>query len=73
MIKIKACTFTIMHFLIAFSVAFALTGSFVVGGAIALIEPLCNAVGYVFHEKAWDKFSAKRASREAELTVPTSG
>ena len=52
---LKTCTFTIMHFIIAFLVAGLLSGSWVVGGAIALVEPLCNSVGYFFHEKFWDK------------------
>jgi len=52
---IKTITFTCMHFIIAFSVAYALTGSITVGGLVALVEPLCNAVGFYFHEKVWDR------------------
>ena len=47
----KTCTFTIMHFTIAFLVAYAMTGDIMIGGAIALVEPLCNSIGYYFHEK----------------------
>jgi uncharacterized membrane protein len=57
----KSITFTIMHFIIALSVAYLLTGSLVVGGLIALVEPLVNSVGYYFHEKAWDSLQAKKA------------
>lgn len=57
---LKTCTFTVMHLAIAFAVAFALTGSFVLGGAIAIIEPLCNSFGYAIHERVWEKIRAKR-------------
>ena len=50
---IKTISFAIMHFSVAFGVAYALTGDLVIGGAIALIEPAVNTVGYYFHEKVW--------------------
>lgn len=53
---LKTVTFTLMHFTIAFSVAYALTGSLAVGGLVAIVEPLCNAVGFHFHEKLWKRF-----------------
>ncbi|WP_185232883.1 DUF2061 domain-containing protein [Teredinibacter franksiae] len=55
---IKSITFTVMHFVIAFSVAWVLTGDWAVGGVIALVEPLVNSVGYFFHEKIWAKVLA---------------
>jgi uncharacterized membrane protein len=51
----KTFTFAIVHFIVAFSVGFALTGSIAIGGAIALIEPALNTVAYFFHEKAWER------------------
>lgn len=53
---LKTVTFTLMHFAIAFSVAYALTGSVTVGGLVAIVEPLCNAVGFHFHQKFWKRF-----------------
>lgn len=58
----KAITFAIMHITIAFLVAYVFTGSWVIGGAIALVEPAVNTVGYVFHEKIWAKILERRAS-----------
>lgn len=55
----KTISFSIMHFSVAFSVAYLMTGSFVVGGAIALVEPAINSVAYFFHEKWWEKASAE--------------
>ena len=51
----KTLSFAVMHFSIAFSVAYLLSGSFIVGGAIAIVEPAINTVGYYFHEKFWQK------------------
>lgn len=55
---IKPITFAMMHFTIAFLVAWALTGDWAIGGAMALIEPAINSVGYIFHEKIWARLGA---------------
>lgn len=53
MLKTKTLTFALMHFSIAFSVAYLLTGSLFVGGLVAIIEPSLNTVAFYFHEKFW--------------------
>ncbi|MCH8500699.1 MAG: DUF2061 domain-containing protein [Aliidiomarina sp.] len=58
----KTFTFAVVHFAVAFTVTYLLTGSWVLGGLIALIEPAVNTVAYFFHEKAWDYFGAKKSS-----------
>jgi uncharacterized membrane protein len=50
---IKTVTFAILHFSVAFTVAYLFTGSFLIGGLMALVEPACNTVVFYFHEKAW--------------------
>ncbi|MBM3539334.1 MAG: DUF2061 domain-containing protein [Alphaproteobacteria bacterium] len=55
----KTISFAVVHFAVAFSVAYLLTGSVAVGGLVALVEPLCNTVAYHFHEKAWALFGRK--------------
>jgi len=52
----KTLTFATLHFGVAFSVGYALTGSALVGGTIALVEPAINTVVFFFHEKAWATF-----------------
>ena len=52
---IKTATFAVMHFSIAFSVAYALTGDVIVGGAVALVEPAVNTVAFYFHERVWER------------------
>ncbi|MBB6095897.1 putative membrane protein [Povalibacter uvarum] len=59
---LKTVTFTTMHISIAFTVVYLMTGSVMVGGAVALIEPLCNSVGYFFHERVWERIRASRAT-----------
>ncbi len=51
----KTLSFAAVHFSVAFTVGYAMTGSVAVGGAIAVVEPLCNTVAYFFHEKIWQK------------------
>jgi uncharacterized membrane protein len=63
----KTLSFAVVHFVVAFSVGYALTGSLAVGGAIALVEPTLNSVAYFFHEKAWEK---ARIPRRERASVP---
>ena len=53
---LKTITFAIAHFATAFTVAYIITGSVVIGGAVALIEPAVNTVVFYFHEKLWNKY-----------------
>lgn len=58
----KTITFAIMHFRVAFTVAWWLTGSAIVGGAVALVEPAINTVAFYFHEKVWQRIQSARQS-----------
>jgi len=60
----KTCSFLALHLLVGFSVAYLFTGSIMIAGGIALVEPLVNAVVFFFHERAW-----RRDSRPAPLDV----
>jgi uncharacterized membrane protein len=69
---IKTLTFALMHFSIAFAVAYALTGDLVVGGAVATIEPLVNTLGYSIHERIWDRLRQRRqVSRQSVVVSDT--
>ena len=50
----KTLSFAAMHMTVAFGVVYLLTGDVLAGGAVALIEPLCNTVAFHFHEKWWN-------------------
>ena len=59
----KTLSFLILHFMVGFSVAYAFTGELAVSGAIALVEPMANAVVFFFHERAWRRAGASRPRR----------
>ncbi len=56
----KTISFGALHMMVAFSVAYVLSGSLLVGGAIALVEPMINTVVYFFHEKVWERIHQRR-------------
>lgn len=64
---IKTLTFAAMHFSIAFTVAYLLTGSVLIGGAMALIEPAINTVAFYFHEIAWQRIGAAKAASPVHM------
>lgn len=64
----KTATFATVHFTVAFAIAYLLTGSVAIAGALALVEPLANTVAYLLHERAWVRFTSHRAAPDA--TVP---
>lgn len=55
----KTMSFAAVHFVVAFTVGYAMSGSILVGGAIALVEPALNTVAYHFHEKVWDRMKTQ--------------
>ena len=57
----KTLTFAVVHFSVAFGVAYLLTGSIGISGAVALVELLANTVAFHFHEKAWRRWGDKTA------------
>ncbi|MBE2168367.1 MULTISPECIES: DUF2061 domain-containing protein [Cobetia] len=73
---IKTLTFASMHFSIAFGVTYLLTGDIVVGGLVAIVEPAVNTVAFFFHEKVWNRVTARRqqaAESEANSRNAMSG
>lgn len=57
----KTMSFAAIHFTVAFSLGYLFTGSLLVGGAMALIEPACNTVAFHLHEKAWKRRERRMA------------
>lgn len=56
----KTASFAAVHFSVAFSVAYLISGNPLVGGAIALIEPAINTLAYHFHERVWNRIRGAR-------------
>ena len=61
---LKTLTFAALHFSVAFSVTYVLTGSIGVSGAVALVEPLINTVVFYFYEKAWNLYEKIKQSNK---------
>lgn len=61
----KTMSFAAVHFSVAFMVGYLMTGSVMVGGAIALVEPAINTIAYHLHEKVWKRLqTAERADAQ---------
>ena len=54
----KTFSFAVVHFAVAFTVGYVLSGSVLVGGALALVEPAINTIAYYFHERVWTRIQA---------------
>lgn len=61
----KTLSFAALHFTVAFLLGWLVTGSVLVGGALALVEPACNTIVFHFHEKVWKRIERQRAQRQA--------
>jgi uncharacterized membrane protein len=59
----KTLSFAALHFTVAFLLGWLFTGSLLVGGALALVEPAWNTVVFHFHEKVWKRIERRRAQR----------
>lgn len=58
-----------MHMAVSFSVLYILTGSFVAGGAAAVLEPICNVILLPFHDRFWERVRQKVEARRQQTAV----
>lgn len=65
----KTLSFAILHFVVAFTVGWLFTGSWLVGGALALVEPAVNTVVFHFHEKVWKWIERRRARTDSLMAL----
>lgn len=65
----KTLSFAALHFTVAFLLGWLFTGSLLVGGALALVEPACNTVVFHFHEKIWKRIEQRRAQRSEQAAA----
>jgi len=59
----KTASFAVLHFAVAFCVAYALSGSVAVAGGIGLLEPIANTVAFLLHERAWRRLAPEAGIR----------
>jgi uncharacterized membrane protein len=55
----KTLSFAVVHFSIAFSLGYLVTGSVWLGGALAVLEPTLNTIAYHVHEHLWQRKAAR--------------
>ncbi len=65
-IALKTVTYCVMHFVVAVSVAFVLTGDIRIALAIGIIEPLVQTVFFTLHDRIWNSVEARKAARKAD-------
>jgi uncharacterized membrane protein len=63
----KTMSFAVVHFTVAFTVAYLMSGSLLVGGSIALVEPVVNTIAYHFHEQVWNRVKNARVPAPNQL------
>ncbi len=49
----KPITYSLMHLIVAITVAYALTRDWRIALGVGVIEPIVQTVAYMLHEKAW--------------------
>jgi uncharacterized membrane protein len=65
---LKTASFATLHFSVAFGVTYAVTGSWRVSGAVAIIEPMVNTVVFFFHELFWSRRDGVRVAASRALS-----
>jgi uncharacterized membrane protein len=66
---LKTCTYAVMHFCVAITVTFVLTGDWRVALAVGIIEPIVQTFAFALHEGAWNKAEARTGTPPCSHTV----
>lgn len=66
----KTMSFAAVHFTVAFTVGYLMTGSVLVGGALALVEPAVNTVAFYFHEQVWKTLQKRKSGNGHSILQP---
>lgn len=68
-IAIKTLTYGLMHFVVAVSVAYAITRDIGVSLAIGIVEPLVQTLFFTLHDHIWNRIEARRAKKSKVLAA----
>lgn len=55
----KTGSYSLMHLVVAVTVAYALSGDWRIALGIGIVEPLVQTVAYTLHERVWERFARK--------------
>lgn len=61
----KTGSYYLLHITVAAAVAYAITGDVWMSLTLSLLEPSVQAVAFFFHEKAWQRRSARQTTNAA--------
>lgn len=65
----KTMSFAAVHFTVAFTITYILSGDILVGGIVALVEPMVNTVAFYAHEVLWNRFKRNKNATNNTLTA----
>jgi uncharacterized membrane protein len=68
----KTLTYCMMHFVVAITVAYALSGDWTIALSIGIIEPLVQTVFFNMHERSWNKAKMNHHRRLMDGGLPLS-
>ncbi|GAB2478355.1 hypothetical protein GCM10027082_31640 [Comamonas humi] len=66
----KTASYYVIHITVAALVAYAVTGNLIASLTLSLLEPTVQAFAFFFHEKAWQRWHARRQAAAMEAGVP---
>jgi len=61
-VALKTMTYGLMHFVVAVSVALALTHNWRTALAIGVVEPLVQTVFFTLHDRLWSRMEARKSA-----------
>ena len=61
----KTASYYVIHVTVAAMVAYAVTGNLIASLTLSLLEPTVQAFAFFFHEKAWQRWNARRMTAES--------
>ena len=59
-LALKTGTYSLMHFVVAIAVTFAITQDWRAALAVGLIEPAVQTVAFLIHDRVWAKLERKK-------------
>lgn len=69
-LALKTGTYSMMHFAVAITVTFLLTGNWRAALAVGLIEPLVQTGAFLVHERVWSRLDAKTRAAGRRVEGP---
>jgi uncharacterized membrane protein len=64
-LALKTGSYSLMHFVVAISVTYALTRDWAAALAVGLVEPMAQTFAFVLHDRIWARLDRKHAPAQA--------